>query len=273
MSSSRRLFPEQRDEDDEEEEEEETVNTNDALVKAAAAATTRVIILLRSFGIYLFFVVCTQNLSYFIEEKNTMQSDPARASLSLSLSLSLWTAGNALERGVSTVDVVPVSTVVAAEGERHRRELESGTVLRGVERPRGVDSRRVSIEMVDRKSAKTMAGTRGKRSRKTKTGRRRRGRGGGTRGRVLSVRRLVLAVRDAGDAFRIGEFDRGKRVHRKRRREYRRRRGGARAKKVEKRVRVFGGRREGEHWIRGGAASNFDEERERTGEELAFVGE
>jgi len=90
MSSSRRLFPEQRDEDDEEEEEEETVNTNDALVKAAAAATTRVIILLRSFGIYLFFVVCTQNLSYFIEEKNTMQSDPARASLSLSLSLDSW---------------------------------------------------------------------------------------------------------------------------------------------------------------------------------------
>ena len=89
MSSSRRLFPEQRDEDDEEEEEEETVN-NDALVKAAAAATTRVIILLRSFGIYLFFVVCTQNLSYFIEEKNTMQSDPARASLSLSLSLDSW---------------------------------------------------------------------------------------------------------------------------------------------------------------------------------------
>ena len=86
MSSSRRLFPEQRDEDDEE-EEETYVNTNDALVKAAAAATTRVIILLRSFGIYLFFVVCTQNLSYFIEEKNTMQSDPARASLSLSLSL------------------------------------------------------------------------------------------------------------------------------------------------------------------------------------------
>ena len=87
------------------------------------------------------------------------------------------------------------------------------------------------------------------------------------------MRRLVLAVRDAGDAFRIGEFDRGKRVHRKRRREYRRRRGRARAKKVEKRVRVFGGRREGEYWIRGGAASNFDEERERTGEELAFVGE
>ena len=169
--------------------------------------------------------------------------------------------------------MVPVSAVVAAEGERHRRELESGTVFRGAERPRGVDSRRVSIEMVDRKSAKTMAGTRGKRSRKTKTGRRRRGRGGGTRGRVLSVRRLVLAVRDAGDAFRIGEFDRGKRVHRKRRREYRRRRGRARAKKVEKRVRVFGGRREGEYWIRGGAASNFDEERERTGEELAFVGE
>ena len=91
MSSSRRLFPEQqRDDEDDEEEEETIVNTNDALVKAAAAATTRVIIiLLRSFGIYLFFVVCTQNLSYFIEEKNTMQSDPARASLSLSLSLSL----------------------------------------------------------------------------------------------------------------------------------------------------------------------------------------
>ena len=238
MSSSRRLFPERDHEDEEEEEEEEEEeavvvannNTNDALVKAAAAATTRVI--LRSW--YLSLCVHPKpapSLVFYRRKKiRALQSDPVR------LSLSLWTAGNALERGVSTVDVVPVSAVVAAEGERHRRELESGTVFRGAERPRGVDSRRVSIEMVDRKSAKTMAGTRGKRSRKTKTGRRRRGRGGGTRGRVLSVRRLVLAVRDAGDAFRIGEFDRGKRVHRKRRREYRRRRGRARVKKVEKRV-------------------------------------
>ena len=99
MSSSRRLFPEQRDHEDEEEEEEEEEeevvvvannNTNDALVKAAAAATTRVI--LRSW--YLSLVVCTQNpllLSYFIEEKKyELCNLTPCVSLSLSLSLDSW---------------------------------------------------------------------------------------------------------------------------------------------------------------------------------------
>ena len=98
--------------------------------------------------------------------------------------------------------------------------------------------------MVDRKSAKTMAGTRGKRSRKTKTGRRRRGRGGGTRGRVLSVRRLVLAMRNAGDLLKMessieesafivsgGANIVGEEGERERRR-------------WREKVRVFGGRRE-----------------------------
>ena len=89
MSSSRRLFPEQRDEDDEEEEEEETVNTNDALVKAAAAATTRVIILLRSFLVFISSLLCAPKTSRILSKKKIRCNLTPRVRLSLSLSLSL----------------------------------------------------------------------------------------------------------------------------------------------------------------------------------------
>ena len=88
MSSSRRLFPEQRDEDDD--EEEETVNTNDALVKAAAAATTRVLLLLRSFLVFIFSSsLCAPKTSRILSKKKIRCNLTPRVRLSLSLSLSL----------------------------------------------------------------------------------------------------------------------------------------------------------------------------------------
>ena len=103
MSSSRRLFPEQREHEEEEEEEEEEAvvvanNTNDALVKATAAATTRVI--LRSW--YLSLCVHPKpapSLVFYRRKKiRALQSDPVRLSLSLSLSGQLETLLNAASR-------------------------------------------------------------------------------------------------------------------------------------------------------------------------------
>ena len=149
MSSSRRLFPEQqRDDEDDEEEEETIVNTNDAARESGGGGDDAGNNNTFAFVWYLsLLVVCTQNLSYFIEEKNTMQSDPARASLSLSLSLSLFGQLETLLNAVRPSTWYQCRQLWLRKVNDIDASSRVGTVLRGVERPRGVDSRRVSIEM------------------------------------------------------------------------------------------------------------------------------